>query len=65
MMDRIVIGFLAGSAAFGAVLVTELSDATDQPIGLPFAANAINRSACRPETASEELRPAALAQPLF
>jgi len=66
MMDRIIIAFLAGSAAFGAVLLTELSDATDQPIGLPVAARMQSTAAPaaqRPRV--EELVRAALAQPLF
>ena len=66
MMDRIIIAFLAGSAAFGALLLTELSDATDQPIGLPVAArmqSTATPAAQRPRV--EELVRAALAQPLF
>ena len=66
MIDRFVIGFLAGSAIFGALLINELGDAADQ-----HASSATPTRTDAPPTTSaqrpriEELIRTALAQPLF
>src|ERR1700731_2641700 len=66
LMDRVVIAFLAGSAVFGALLIGELGDATDEPTALPGSARTqipVAPAAPRPRT--EELVRTSLAQPLF
>jgi hypothetical protein len=66
MMDRVVIAFLVGSAVFGALVLGELNDASDQPIALPSAARteaSTAPAAQRPR--AEELVQTSLAQPLF
>jgi hypothetical protein len=66
MMDRVVIAFLVGSAVFGALVLGELNDATDQPIALPSAARteaSTAPAAQRPR--AEELVQTSLTQPLF
>ena len=66
LMDRIVIAFLAGSAVFGALLIGELGDATDQPTALPDTARTkipVAPAAQRPRPG--ELVSTILAQPLF
>jgi len=66
MIDRFVIGFLAGSAIFAALLINELGDAADQHTSsaTPTRTDAPpTTSAQRPRV--EELIRTALAQPLF
>src|ERR1700730_6562943 len=66
LMDRVIIAFLVGSAVFGALLIGELGDATDQPTALPDNARTkipVAPAAQRPRPG--ELVSTILAQPLF
>lgn len=66
MMDRFVLVLLAGSAVFGALLLTELIPAAEQPVIVaspPRAEAPAPPAAQRP--AVEQLVQTALAQPLF
>ena len=65
-MDRLVIGLLAGSAIFAALLLSELSSVVDLPAVLPSATQteaSPTPVAQRPRV--DELIQTALAQPLF